>query len=92
MGVVQLPDELQRVIERQVADGRATSPAAFLEEAVRRLVDDAKAEEDDLQHAAEAGAADIDAGRYTTVATPEDERRLRDDMMARLRARLPIDG
>ena len=47
MGVVQLPDELQRVIERQVAEGRAASPAAFLEEAVRRLVDEARDEEDE---------------------------------------------
>ena len=46
MGVIQLPDELQRVIERQVAEGRAASSAAFLEEAVRRLVDETRGEED----------------------------------------------
>ena len=89
MGVVQLPDELQRVIERQVAQGRAATPTAFLEEAVMRLVDEAGAEEDELWRVVEAGAADIEAGRYTTVATPEDELRLHDDRMARLRARLP---
>ena len=72
MGVVQLPDELQRVIERQVAEGRATSPTAFLEEAVMRLVDETRSEEDELDRAAEAGSADIAAGRYTMVATADD--------------------
>ncbi len=88
MGVVQLPDEIQRVIERQVAEGRAVSPAAFLEEAVRRLVDETRSEEDELLQAAEAGSADVRDGRTVTVATPEDERRVQDGMMARLRARL----
>ena len=89
MGVVQLPDELQRVIERQVAEGRASSPTAFLEEAVMRLVAETSAEEDEVQRAVKEGSADIEAGRYQTVAGPDDERRLRDDMMTRLRSRLP---
>ena len=88
MGVIQLPDELQRVIERQVAEGRATSPAAFLEEAVRRLVDETKSEEDELGQAAAAGEVDLAAGRFVTVATSVDEQRVHDGMMARLRARL----
>ena len=92
MGVVRLPDELQRVIEQQVAEGRAISPAAFLEDAVMRLVDEAKAEEDELQEAVRAGANDIDVGRYEMVTSPEDERRLQDGMMARLRTRLSTDG
>ena len=92
MGVVQLPDGLQRVIERQVAEGRASSPTAFLEEAVMRLVDETSAEEDEVQRAVQDGSADIDAGRYRTVASSDDERRLRDDVMTRLRSRLPTDG
>ena len=36
VGVVQLPDELERVIERDVAEGRAGGRVAFLEEAVMR--------------------------------------------------------
>ena len=91
MGAIQLPDELERVIERQVAEGRAASPTAFLEEAVRRLVDETRAEEDEVRQAAEAGAADIEAGRYTTVATPEDEQLLRQRLTARLQA-LPLTG
>jgi predicted transcriptional regulator len=92
MGVVQLPDELQRVIDRQVAEGRAASPTAFVEEAVMRLVEEAGAEEDALQLAVEAGSADIEAGRYTTVATPEDEQHLQDGFAARLLARLSAGG
>ncbi len=92
MGVVQLPDELQRVIERQVAEGRASSPTAFLEEAVMRLVAETSAEEDEVQRAALDGVVDIEAGRYRTVAGPDDERQLQDDMMTRLRSRLPSGG
>ena len=92
MGVVQLPDGLQRVIEWQVAEGRAGSPTAFLEEAVMRLVDETSAEEDEVQRAVQDGSADIDAGRYRTVASPDDDRRLRDDMMTRLRSHLPTSG
>ena len=90
--MVQLPDELQRVIEQQVAEGRASSPTAFLEEAVMRLVAETSAEEDAVQRSAQDGAADIQAGRYRTVAGPDDERRLHDDMMTRLRLRLPSGG
>ncbi len=92
MGVVQLPDGLQRVIERQVAEGRASSPTAFLEEAVMRLVDETSAEEDEVQRTVQDGSADIDAGRYRTVASPDDERQLHDDVMTRLRTHLPIGG
>ena len=88
MGAIQLPDELQRVIEQQVARGRATSTAAFLEEAVLRLIDAVRSEEEDIAAAAQAGIADIEAGRYLTVCNPEDEQRLHERLMARLRANL----
>jgi Arc/MetJ-type ribon-helix-helix transcriptional regulator len=88
MGAVQLPDELQRVIDRQVEQGRATSAAAFVEEAVLRLIEDTQSQEDDIRSAAEAGAADIAAGRYVTVSTLEDSRILHERMMARLRESL----
>lgn len=88
MGAVQLPDELLLMIERQVEEGRATSAAAFLEEAVLRLIDDARSEEDEIREVVQAGIADMQAGRYTTIATPEDEKRLRERMMARLHQNL----
>lgn len=92
MGVVQLPDELERVIERQVEESRAASSAAFLEEAVRRLVDETRAEEDELRQAAEAGVTDIEAGCFTMVTTQEDGQLLHERLMRRLRARLAADG
>lgn len=91
MGAIQLPDELQRLIERQVAEGRAATPTAFLEEAVMRLVDETRAEEDAVRQAVEAGLADIEAGRHTTVAIREDGQRLQQRLIARLQARLAAD-
>lgn len=88
MGLVRLPDEIQRMIERQVAEGRAASPAAFLEEAVMRLVEEARSEEDEVLGAARAGIADIEAGRYTSVASPADSHLVHERLMERLRARL----
>lgn len=92
MTTIAIPDELQGTIEHQVAEGRALSPEAFLEHAVRHLVEDTGLEQADLLHAAEAGMADIVAGRFTTIATPEHETRLRDTIMARLRTRLSPDA
>jgi Arc/MetJ-type ribon-helix-helix transcriptional regulator len=92
MSAVQLPDELQRAIERHVAEGRATSAAAFLEEAVLRLIDDAAREDDEIQSAAQAGVADMAAGQFSTIATPDDRRQLEDRMMAHLRAGLAAPG
>ena len=92
MGVLQLPDELERVIGRQVAAGRAASPAAFPEEAVTRLVDETHAKEDEIRQTIEAGLTDIKAGRYTTMATQEDEQLLRERLMAKLRTHLANEG
>lgn len=92
MGAIQLPDELQRMIDQQVAEGRATSTAAFLEEAVLRLIDAVRSEEEDVVAAAQAGIADIEAGRYLTISTPEDKQRLHERLMARLRANLGAEA
>lgn len=92
MGVIQLPDEIQRVIERQVAKGRAASVSAFLEDAVMRLVDEAGAEDDAIRAASEAGSADVAAGRFTVVATPQDGQAVHERLMERLQVRLAADG
>ena len=84
MGAVQLPDALQRLIDRQVQQGRASSTLAFVEEAVSRLIDDAQAEEDDISAAAQAGLADAEAGRYTTITSPEDGQRLHARLMTQM--------
>ena len=91
MGLIQLPEELHCVIERQVAQGRASSPLAFLEDAVLRLVEESGAEEDAIQQSVAAGIADIEAGRFTTITTADDGERLRRRLMDRLRARLAAD-
>jgi Arc/MetJ-type ribon-helix-helix transcriptional regulator len=82
MGMIQLPDELQRLIEREVAEGHAASAAAFLEEAVIRLVQEFHADDHDLPTLVQDGIADLDAGRFITIATPDDGHRLLADMMA----------
>jgi predicted transcriptional regulator len=92
MSVVQvsLPDELQDLISRQVAEGRARSEAEFLLEAARRYAEDLDLE-DEMVAEAEAGIADADAGRYVTIFTPEDAEAWHEQKMANLRNRLAAD-
>lgn len=92
MGAVQLPDDLMRVIEQRVANGQATNLTAFVQEAVSRFLDDADAEQDDLERAALAGLADAEAGRTTTIATAANEQALHDRLMTQLRDRLATEG
>jgi Arc/MetJ-type ribon-helix-helix transcriptional regulator len=82
MVTVQLPDDIQRLIEREIAAGHAVSAAAFGEEAVLRLADDFRADDDALLQMVEAGIADIEAGRYTTIATPKAGQAMLEEMMA----------
>jgi Arc/MetJ-type ribon-helix-helix transcriptional regulator len=87
MGDAQLPDDLKAVIHRRVAEGRVASEAAYLEEAVRRYAEDLDAE-DEILAVAMNGITDIEAGRYVTVATPEDNQALHERTVARVRAGL----
>jgi Arc/MetJ-type ribon-helix-helix transcriptional regulator len=93
MGViqVQLPDELKALIDREVAEGRVASEAEFLVEAARRFVEDL-AIEGEIAEMVRRADGDVAAGRYVTVATPEDSQGLRDVAMDRLRARLASDA
>jgi Arc/MetJ-type ribon-helix-helix transcriptional regulator len=88
MGVVELPDAVQSMIDREVAEGRAASAAAFVEEAILRLVDSANLEEAEVAAVAAAGSADIQAGQYRTIATQEDEEALRARLMSKLQSNL----
>lgn len=92
MGVVQvqLPEHLKDIIDRKVAEGQVASEAAFLDEAIRRYADDLEAE-DEIAAVAAAGIADIEAGRYITMATPEDDEALHRRAMERLHAGLVTD-
>jgi Arc/MetJ-type ribon-helix-helix transcriptional regulator len=89
MGViqVQLPEQLQQVVDRQVAEGRVASQSEFLLEAARRFAEDL-AIEHEIVSEAKAGIADAEAGRFVTVATPADAANLHERTMSRLRSRL----
>jgi len=80
MSVVQLPDELKRVIERQVAEGRAGSEAEFLADAVQRFAGALETDDDAIVAAADEGIADIEAGRFELIAGSEDMQRLRSEL------------
>jgi Arc/MetJ-type ribon-helix-helix transcriptional regulator len=88
---LQLPDDLRSLIDRQVAEGRVASESAFLLEAALRFAEDLAAE-DDIVSLVERADADMAAGRYVTVSTPEDSQALHDAAMDRLRARLARDA
>jgi Arc/MetJ-type ribon-helix-helix transcriptional regulator len=88
MGAVDLPDELIRTIEQQVAAGRAPSADAFLQRAVARYAEELEAEAEEIDQVVAAGLADIEAGRFTSIATPEDSEAFHQHIMARVRERL----
>ena len=84
---VQLPEPLQQLADRQVAEGRVASVGEFLLEAARRFAEEI-AFGDEIMAEAEAGIADAEGGRFTTVATDADAAALHERTMARLRERL----
>jgi Arc/MetJ-type ribon-helix-helix transcriptional regulator len=90
MGIIQLPDHLRQVIARQIAEGRAESEDAYLEEAVRRYAEELEAE-DEILIAAETGIRDIETGHYATISSSEDAAVLHERAMLRLRDRLVPD-
>ncbi len=93
MGIVQvqLSDELKRIIDRQIAEGRASSEAEFLAQAARLYADHLDAE-GEIADMVERADADVAAGHYATVATAEDSQALHEAAMARLRARVAGDA
>lgn len=92
MGViqVQLPDHIKEAIDRQVADGRVASEAAFLVEAARRYAEDLEVEPAAVAEA-KAGISDADAGRHVTISSPEDADALHQRTMRRLGERLAAE-
>jgi predicted transcriptional regulator len=89
MGVIQvsLPDDLKELIDREVTEGTAASEADFLIEAARRYIEEL-ALDNEIVAGAEAGVADAEAGRYTTIATSGDAEAWYERKMAKLRERL----
>jgi predicted transcriptional regulator len=84
MSLVQLPTELQQVIDRQVSMGRAASEASFLAEAVACYAAVLDADEQATVAAAEAGIADIEAGRFRPIDSPEDMARWQAEVSERV--------
>jgi hypothetical protein len=85
MGAVYIRDEVQRLVDEHVARGLAENVEGFMEEAVLRLIGDGRAEEDVIAVAAECGAADIEVGRFTVIASVADGDRLHARLMAQMR-------
>jgi predicted transcriptional regulator len=92
MGMIPLSDEVQRLVEREVAAGRASTPTAFVEAAVLRLTEEAQRQDEEMAEVAAEGIADIEAGRYVTIASEAEMRRLFDGMLERVRARRAAEG
>ena len=87
---VQLPDDLRRVIDRQIAEGRAASEVEYVAEALRLYADHLEAE-DEIANMAERADADMALGRYVTISTSDDSEALHQRAMDRLRASLASD-
>ncbi len=82
MGVVQLPDDLKQVIDRQIAEGRVASEAEFLAKAIQWYAEALDLDEDETLAAANEGIADIESGRFELISSPEDMRRLKAELRA----------
>ncbi|MBS0644662.1 MAG: hypothetical protein U1E70_20230 [Acetobacteraceae bacterium] len=96
MGAIQLPDDLHRAIEEQVALGRAASAADFIAEAVARMIQDDEAEQsaldgddgavnDELEAVITAGLAEAEAGQGILISSPDDAQRLQESFVRQLR-------
>ncbi len=92
MGIVQLqlPDDVQRAIDRAIASGDFVDQADFLATAARTYAEHLESGAG-LVEIAEAGLADIAAGRYCTIASPADAEALHQRTMARLASAIGED-
>ena len=75
MPVITVPDDTKHLIRDKIAQGAAASEGEFVAAAVRwyASLDD----EDPTVAAALHGIADIEAGRFVTIATDADREALR---------------
>ena len=91
-GVVRLPDDLKRVIDRQVTKGHAATEARFLADAAHRYAEALELDEARIVAAADEGTADMETGRFELIARPGDRRRLRTEPGDRLDQRMEKRG
>ena len=81
-----LTPHLSAFIDAQVAEGRHQSASEVVREALRRYQDDIDADKASiavLERVAKRGLAEMARGEYTTIAGPDDERRLLDRLKKR---------
>jgi hypothetical protein len=92
MGVVhvQLPDYQRQAADRQINGGQTAGETEFLLESARLCADCLDAEHE-ISAMVERADADVGAGRFVTVATPEDSQARHEAARARLRARMASD-
>jgi antitoxin ParD1/3/4 len=72
-----LTEELGSFVDEQVKSGRHVSSSEVVREALRRYQDDIRREQGHLDYLgklAERGEADIAAGRYVELTTPNEVR------------------
>jgi Arc/MetJ-type ribon-helix-helix transcriptional regulator len=83
MGIIQvrLPEEVQEIIDRQVAAGRVASADAYLVEAVRRFAEDLAVEEGIV---AQAEAGIVDSFHYGIITISEDAEALHEWTVSRV--------
>jgi Arc/MetJ-type ribon-helix-helix transcriptional regulator len=86
MGVVQIPEDVKQVIDRQIEKGRSANEAEFLAEAVTRYAAALELDEEETMNAAREGIADIEAGRFELIDGPADMDRFQAKLSARLDA------
>lgn len=86
MPSIRVNESVKAIVDQCVADGAATTASAFVEAAVRLYADYLADDEEMMIVEAKAGIADIEAGRYVTIATQAD----RDALLKRVRARAAV--
>ena len=86
MRLIRVSDRVTAIIDRAVADGVVSSEAEFLDAAVRRYAEELEDDTNAMLAAATTGIADIEAGRFTTIACQADV----DALRLRLRARSKV--
>ena len=90
MAVLQLPDHLKQIVDRQVAAGRAASEADYVADALLAYSEHLDVR-DDIARMVRRADADLAAGRFVTVSAPADSDELHEAIMARLRERMAGD-
>ena len=91
MPMIHVSDHTKQMIDRFVAEGRAADASACIDDAMR-LYDEQSAEgTDNLDYVieqAKRGIADIEAGLFTTISSPEEAEAFWSAMSARVDKRI----